>query len=83
MKRARMNVVRMAEFAWSTMEPADGRFEFGWLDRAVALCDRAGIDVVLGTPTAAPPAWLTGAHPETLAIDEQGRAATQDRKSVV
>ncbi len=75
MKRAHFTVVRMGEFAWSTMEPADGRFEFGWLDRAVALCEQAGIDVVLGTPTAAPPAWLTSAHPETLAVGEDGRTA--------
>lgn len=73
MKKARFNVIRMAEFAWSTLEPKEGSFEFGWLDKAIGLLDAAGIDVVLGTPTAAPPAWLTQKYPDTLAIREDGR----------
>jgi len=80
MKEARMNVVRVGEFAWSTMEPRNGRFEFGWLDRAVDLCHRAGIEVVMGTPTAAPPAWLTSSYPDTLAIWADGQAATHGNR---
>jgi beta-galactosidase len=75
MREAGINVVRMAEFAWSTMEPVEGQYEFDWLERAIALLGEAGIVTVLGTPTAAPPAWLTSAHPETLAVDEYGRRA--------
>jgi beta-galactosidase len=75
MKEAKMNVVRVGEFAWSTMEPRNGRFEFGWLNRAVDLCHRAGIEVVMGTPTAAPPAWLTSRYPDTLAVWQDGRTA--------
>lgn len=68
-----MNVVRLGEFAWSTLEPAEGRFDFAWLDEAIELSARYGMKVVLGTPTAAPPAWLTSAYPETLRVDEDGR----------
>ncbi len=75
MKQANFTVVRVAEFAWSTMEPADGKFEFRWLDRAVDLAGKAGLKVVIGTPSAAPPAWLTSAHPETLRVHEDGRRA--------
>ncbi len=75
MKKADFTVVRIAEFAWSTMEPADGKFEFGWLDRAIALATKAGLDVVIGTPTAAPPAWLTHGHPEVLRVHEDGSRA--------
>src|SRR5688572_8063538 len=75
MKKANFTVVRVAEFAWSTMEPADGTFSFGWLDRAVDLAGRSGLKVVIGTPSAAPPAWLTSAHPETLRVHEDGRRA--------
>src|SRR5512138_3222793 len=73
MRAAGLTVVRMAEFAWSSMEPAEGQFNFDWLERAIAQLAEAGISTVLGTPTAAPPAWLTQSYPQTLAIDENGR----------
>jgi beta-galactosidase len=73
MREAGFNVARMAEFAWSALEPAEGDFRFDWLDRAVHLLGEAGIVSVLGTPTAAPPAWLIQAHPDILPVDEQGR----------
>jgi beta-galactosidase len=76
MKRAGMNVMRMAEFAWKQMEPVEGTYDFGWLHDVVARLDRAGIASVLGTPTATPPAWLTQRYPEVLRVDENGRPAT-------
>ena len=75
MEQAHMNVVRIGEFAWSTMEPSEGRYEFAWLARAVRLAEKHHIQVVLGTPTDAPPAWLTRAYPETLRTDATGRVA--------
>jgi len=72
MRTAHMNVVRIGEFAWSRMEPADGRFDFAWMDRAIAAASARGLKVVLGTPTAAPPAWLTAAHPDVLRVNEDG-----------
>lgn len=75
MQQAKFTVVRVGEFAWSTMEPKEGEFAFEWLDQAVALLDKAGIDVVMGTPTAAPPAWLTTDYPNTLSIGADGRPA--------
>ncbi len=76
MAEAGMNVVRVAEFAWSRMEPAENQFNFGWLEAAIAMAADYGLKVVLGTPTAAPPAWLTQHYPETLAIRQDGRQAT-------
>ncbi len=73
MERAHFSVIRIGEFAWARMEPADGRFDFAWLDRAIAAAARHGMKVVLGTPSAAPPIWLTDAHPDTLRMDEDGR----------
>jgi beta-galactosidase len=75
MERAHINTVRIAEFAWSTMEPEEGRFEFGWLDRAIAAAARHHIRVVLGTPTAAPPIWMTERYPDILRVDEDGTRA--------
>jgi beta-galactosidase len=64
--------VRIAEFAWSVIEPAPGRLEWAWLDRAIETLHAEGLKVVLGTPTATPPKWLVDAHPEILAIDALG-----------
>jgi beta-galactosidase len=72
MEQAHFNVIRVGEFAWSTMEPSEGHYDFAWLNRAVALAARHHIAVVLGTPTDAPPAWLTSKYPQTLRIDENG-----------
>ena len=73
MEAAHIHLVRVGEFAWSTMEPSEGHYEFAWLDRAIALAAKHHICVVLGTPTAAPPAWLTTKYPDTLRVDENGR----------
>jgi beta-galactosidase len=68
-----VQVVRMAEFSWFKMEPALGEFHFEWLDEAIALLDKYGIKTILGTPTAAPPAWIIEKNPEIQPIDRQGR----------
>ncbi|MDE3165540.1 MAG: beta-galactosidase, partial [Acidobacteriota bacterium] len=61
------------EFAWSSMEPEEGRYTLDWLERAIALAASHHMTTVLGTPTDAPPAWLTSKYPETLRVDEEGR----------
>src|SRR5687767_217752 len=73
MSEAGLTVARMAEFAWSTLEPRAGEFHFDWLDRAITQLAAVGIVSVLGTPTAAPPAWLVQQYPDLLAVDESGR----------
>lgn len=67
MKAAGLNVVRMGESTWSLWEPEDGRFEYAWMDRVVDAMGKAGIKVILGTPTYAVPAWMAHQHPEILA----------------
>lgn len=71
MKEAGVSVVRLAEFAWSRMEPTQGVFDFGWLDKAIAVLAAQGIDIVLGTPTATPPNWLVEAYPDVLPMDSK------------
>ena len=72
MQTAGINVVRMGEFTWGLCEPEEGKYDFAWLKRVMDLLGKAGIKVVLGTPTAAPPLWLAQKHPEMLAVDERG-----------
>lgn len=73
MKEAGVTVARMAEFAWSTMEPVEAEFHFEWLEKAIEMLAEAGIVSVLGTPTAAPPVWLVQKHPSVLAVEENGQ----------
>ncbi len=72
MAEAGINLVRMGEFAWSKLEPREGVFEFEWLREIVMMMNKAGIKVVLCTPTASPPTWLSVNYPETLPVDENG-----------
>lgn len=65
--------VRIGEFAWSRLEAEPGRYDFDWLDRAIAVLGSSGLKVVLGTPTATPPRWMLTRHPDMLAVDAQGR----------
>ncbi len=72
-RKLNMEFVHMGEFAWSFMEPEEGRYDFAWLDRAVDLAAKNGLKVVLCTPSATPPIWLSRNHPETLTVDSAGR----------
>lgn len=73
MKEASINVVRLAEFAWAVMEPEAGKYDFAWLDQAVNMFHEAGIQVILGTPTATPPKWLVERYPDIYMQDRYGQ----------
>jgi beta-galactosidase len=72
MRAMGMTVIRIGEFAWSIFEPEEGRFDFTLFDRAMDLAHSHGLSVILGTPTATPPAWLTQRYPETLNVSQAG-----------
>ncbi|WP_406843260.1 beta-galactosidase [Flavobacterium soyae] len=72
MKETGINVVRIAESTWSTMEPQEGVFDFSHIDRVLNAMHKAGISVIIGTPTYAVPAWLVKKHPDVLAITNRG-----------
>jgi len=65
--------VRIAEFAWALMEPSEGKFEFGWLHRAIQILHKHNIGVILGTPSAAPPPWLSAKYPDIFEVNAQGQ----------
>ena len=56
MKKAGCNVMRMAEFAWHTMEPKEGEYDFSLFDTAIEKLAANDIASIMGTPTATPPA---------------------------
>lgn len=70
MREAGMNTVRLAEFAWAQLEPAEGQFDFTWLDEAIDVLAAEGISVVLGTPTASYPPWLGQQYPSIRQVNQ-------------
>ncbi len=81
MEAAQIHFVRITEFAWAKMEPLEGQYDFGWLDRAIAAAGKHHIAVVLGTPTATPPAWLTQKYPDTLRVEPDGQRVTHGNRA--
>jgi len=65
--------VRIAEFAWSRIEPEPKKFDWEWLDKAVDILGNAGLKIVMCTPTATPPRWLINQMPDMLAVDQNGQ----------
>ncbi|NDW13304.1 beta-galactosidase [Bacteroides sp. 214] len=61
-----------AEFAWAQLEPEEGKYDFDWLDRAVALAAKYNLKVVMCTSTATPPVWMSRKYPEILVKYEDG-----------
>lgn len=72
MKAAGINVVRIAESTWGTLEPQPGVFDFSHVDRVLAAMHKQGIKVIVGTPTYAIPTWLAREHPNVLVIHPDG-----------
>ena len=81
MEAGDLKVVRIAEFAWSRMEPSEGHYDLDWRERAINLAGRHHIVSVLGTPTATPPAWLTQKYPDTLRVEPNGQRVTHGNRA--
>ena len=76
MRALGIRYVRIGEFAWSRIEPGPGRYDWPWLERAIATLAAQNLRIILGTPTACPPKWLIDANPGVLAVDARGRRRT-------
>jgi beta-galactosidase len=71
-----MHVVRVSEFAWTALEPQEGKYELDWLERAVNLAGQHGIYVIVGTPSAGPPVWMATKYPDIMMTDANGKQFT-------
>jgi beta-galactosidase len=80
MEAAHITFARVGEFAWSRMEPSEGKYDLDWLDRAIAKAAQHHVAIVIGTPTAAPPAWLTQKYPDVLRVEMDGRRAVHGNR---
>lgn len=68
MKLSKCNVMTLGVFAWVSLEPEEGNFNFQWLDGVIAKLYKNGIYVLLSTPTGARPAWMSYKYPEVLRV---------------
>lgn len=75
-RKAGINLLTLPVFSWAKLEPDEGVYDFGWLDRIIDQIWANGIHVCLATPTTAQPAWLSTRYPEVLPVDIQGRKRT-------
>ena len=80
MKEVGFTIVRLFEFAWKRFEPREGEYDFDWAVKILDLLHEAGIQAMLGTPTAAPPAWLTTKYPEVLGTRHDGSQKTHGKR---
>jgi beta-galactosidase len=75
-RQAHINMVTLPVFSWAKLEPEEGKYDFGWLDKIMDKLAENGIGCNLATPTTAQPAWLSTKYPEVLPVDIQGRKRT-------
>jgi beta-galactosidase len=78
MQKAHMHVVRVGEFAWTALEPQEGKYDLDWLERAVNLAGKHGLYVILGTPSGAHRGNVSDCyccHPELLSRSLGARLA--------
>ncbi len=73
MKEANMNVIRIAESTWSTYEPVEGHFDFQSVKDVLERAEKFGLDVIIGTPSYAIPAWLEKMYPDIMVDTHTGR----------
>ena len=73
MEKAGINTIRVAESTWSTLEPGDGEFDFTFIDSILKEAEKAGLWVIVGTPTYAVPSWLAQKDPDVMVINSKGR----------
>lgn len=72
MQEAGINLVSVGIFSWALLEPREGEYDFTFLDDLLDLLHAGGIDVDLGTPTAAPPAWFYRTYPDARPVTREG-----------
>ena len=66
MKLSKCNVMSINIFGWTEIEPAEGVYDFTFLDYVMDKLAENGVKAILATPSGARPAWMSKAHPEVL-----------------
>lgn len=73
MKKAGMNVIRIAESTWSTLEPTEGTFNFEYIKETIEYAESIGMNIIIGTPTYAVPSWLVKKDNDVLVTQKNNK----------
>lgn len=76
MKEAKVNTVTVGVFSWYALEPNEGEFDFGWLDKVFDDVYKLGGNVILATPSGGRPQWLSEKYPEVNRTNSLGQKQT-------
>ncbi|MEJ6951902.1 beta-galactosidase [Natronospora cellulosivora (SeqCode)] len=76
MKKSNTNTIRVGVFAWTALEPEEGKYNFEWLDKVFERLHENGIKIILATPSGARPDWIADKYPEVLRVND-------DRKRIL
>lgn len=70
MKQAHCSIMSVGIFSWAKLEPAEGVYDFSWLDFVLDSLNSIGVKVFLATPSGAKPGWMAKKYPEVLRVSE-------------
>jgi beta-galactosidase len=76
MKKAKVDVVNISIFSWSTLELKHGEYSFYHLHRIIDLLSTNGNGVDLRMAIASPPTWVTRPFPAMLPVAKDGKTMT-------
>ncbi len=82
MKKAGMNVVRIAESTWSTLEPVEGEYNFEYIKQVIDYAEEIDMFVIIGTPTYAVPSWLVKKDDDILVTQINKKAKYGQRQLI-
>ncbi len=80
-KQMGMKHIHLAEFAWIHLEPKEGDYDFAWLDRIIKIAEKNHLNIILGTPTATPPIWMSHKYPNTLMVRQNGQRVSHGSRA--
>jgi len=80
MKVLKLNAVTLPVFSWAKLQPAEDKFDFSWLDKVVDLLRKNDISIIMATPTAAQPPWMSKKYPDMTITDIEGRKHKHGRR---
>lgn len=72
-KDAAINTATINVFSWAKIQPSEETYFLDELDVIVEMLSQENYDIVLGTSTAALPAWMYKKYPEVGRVDFEGR----------
>ena len=72
MREAGVTSASVGIFAWASLEPREGQYDFTWLDRVMDRFAEAGLYIFLATPSGRMPMWMQHKYPGIIRVRADG-----------